>query len=517
MSGNVQEQKMLRPIDIAIVVIFLFIALVSIDLFRRDLSRTFRLQNEEPVGTVVVKRNIVQRRLGDRVLWDRLAKESPVYYWDLIRVADLSDAVLIINDNSISLHENTLIRIIPSSDGPMILLTSGALSLAAGEESTGLTINVNGQQIRTEPGTYLNTSVSESGELNYQIIESADQIARETRSSQLISPAVNSVIRYNNNLPSLNFQWTEAEDAALYIIEISALPDFSNTRVQRQTTSVFYVDSSLEDGLWYWRVKPVMPSVFSGQSEFSAPSFFRIERTEVTANEISISQWLAMETPTTQVPHEVPAQFVPENFTIMEAPAVMVSAASQTTDAAQTAQTAQTANTAQSVSPAARTTVQPDAAAQPPSRPVTPAQPAAQARPVIASPPEAPPELLPAAQNLRPLNRTVFGYTELRSQRVITFSWTSVQGANAYIFTLYNQMSDGMHEVVTATVTNTGYTLSNLQLLDKGIFFWKVEPVRTARGNAIERRGNTAESYFTIDFPAPRPVQIEESGILYGN
>jgi len=466
-------------LDIIIVIIFLSIALVSLDLFRRDLMRTFRLQNEDPVGTVVVKRNIVQRRLGDRVLWDRLAKESPVYFWDLIRVAELSDATLYINNSSISLHENTLIRIIPSPDGEgiMVVLSQGSLLLAANEGSEGLILDINGQHIRPAPGTFITTSVSENGEVSYRIIESADEIiqegaAREIRSSQLISPVVNSVIRYSNNPPSVNFQWTETENAAYYIIEISASPDFTNPKIRKQTSSVFLADSTLENGLWYWRVMPVIPSIFNGLSEFSAPLFFRIERAGIIEDEVSLSDWLVMTAPSTEVPYEVPVQFVPENFTVMEAPP--------------------------------QTQINTIAAISETSSPTVPQ-------------PAAPPELLPAAQNLRPADRTIFGYIELQSQRSINFSWAQVQGANAYIFTLYRQASDGMHEVITTTVTSANYSLSDLQVLDNGTFLWKVEPVRTARGSVINRRGNTAESFFTIDFPAPLPVQIEETGILYGN
>ncbi|MCL2230472.1 MAG: hypothetical protein FWC01_05200 [Treponema sp.] len=519
-------------LDIIVVIIFLSVALVSLDLFRRDLQRTFRLQNEEPVGTVVVKKNIVQRRLGDRVLWDRLAKESPVYYWDLIRVAELSDATLYINDYSISLHENTLIRIIPSPDGDgvMVVLSQGSLLLAASEESEGLVVDVNGRHIRPEPGTFLNTSISESGEASYQIIENAEQLAQagiafEMRSVQLVSPAINSVIRYSGNLPSVNFHWKETEDAVNYIMEISASPDFSNPNTRRQTSSVFLSDSTLENGLWYWRVKPVMSLIFTGSAEFSAPSFFRIERAdaiaETNANETSISQWLAMETPSTQVPSEVPAQFVPGNFTVMEAPAVTQTVTQSANTMQPTPQpTPRPAATTQPTPRPAATaqpTPRPAATAQPTPRPAATVQPTPRPAATVQPTTPPPPELLPAAQNLRPANRTIFGYAELQSQRTIVFNWANVQGANAYIFTLYRQASDGMHEVVSATVTNTGYTLNDLQLLDKGNFFWKVEPVRTARGNAIERRGNTAESYFSIDFPAPLPVQIEETGILYGN
>jgi hypothetical protein len=37
------------------------------------------------------------------------------------------------------------------------------------------------------------------------------------------------------------------------------------------------------------------------------------------------------------------------------------------------------------------------------------------------------------------------------------------------------------------------------------------------RGSNIEQRGNIGESIFTIDVPSLSPVQVEDTGILYGN
>ena len=58
----------LRFWDVFVVIILLLIAIICLDMFRHDLMFTFNLQNVEPIGTVVVKKNVVQRRLGDRVL-----------------------------------------------------------------------------------------------------------------------------------------------------------------------------------------------------------------------------------------------------------------------------------------------------------------------------------------------------------------------------------------------------------------------------------------------------------------
>jgi len=163
----------MKKMDLFIVIFFLLIAVFSLELFRRDLLRTINVWNVEPAGAVVIKKNTVQRRLADRVLWDRLRKESPVYIGDLIRVAEVSAATLFIEDNTIDLDENTLIRITRAADGKtlQIVLGEGNLSLAAGKESGNVSFEFNGMQVHARPGTVLNAASSDTGGIAVQVNE----------------------------------------------------------------------------------------------------------------------------------------------------------------------------------------------------------------------------------------------------------------------------------------------------------------------------------------------------------
>jgi len=475
MNGSRNEQNIssnsirLRAVDLLIIFFFILIAAVSLELFRRDLMHTFRLQNTEPVGTVVVRKNTVQRRLGDRVLWDRLASESPVYFWDIIRVSDQSAATLYIGDNNINLSENTLIRIVPSPDGDgvMIVLSQGDLSIAAGDESSQIIIDVNGQKFKTENGTLFKTSVGEDGQPSFQSIESIDSLLKDgslraVLGPKLFSPAANSVFRLNNNQTGVNFQWDEIEGAVSYIIEVSAAPDFSEPSLRRQTSSAFLSDSSLEQGLWYWRVMPVFPTVFSGYADFSQTSFFSVERADdENADNLSLADFLASQAPSKRVPDGVPKELIPAHLAAESVPE------------------------------------QPGRSAAPPSRAST--------------------ALLAMPQNLNPANESRIGSEQLKTQKSISFDWSAVQGANEYVFTLYHQSPAGRRQIVRATINRgTSYTLENMQLLDRGTFIWQVEPVKRTNGR-IEQRGRVMENRFNVNFPSPTPVVIEETGILYGD
>jgi len=675
MKSKTRDSGFFRLSDIIIIIVFLSIAAFSIEMFRSDLMQTFSLRNVEPAGTVVIKKNTVQRRLSDRLLWDRLAKQSYVYIGDIIRVAGLSAATLYIDDNSIDLSENTLIRITRAADGEgiQLVLSEGAVSLAAGTEGRSVSLDLNGVQVQAAKGTVLSAAASEVNgisvqvnEGNAQIVEtsgtvreiySGDVIAMDaegteqlTRAAVVIrplpntryvnntkepltvnfswnrinlapderlrmeiagdsnfirvlgvienidssaqaqfdtgfwywrlffedtvlstgsltvadgsgpelqSPSFNSLFRYRDELPVLNFQWAGVEEAVSYIVEVSNTSDFSNAQIRRQSSAASITESGLGEGLWFWRVMPVFPSVFSGSAVYSATSFFSIEQIPAPVQtaasqtaagtaaeeEVSLSQWLAAQAPSKELPPELPPEInpipppPPPPQITLSSPAqgariVGLTALRQQTVfrwetdgefagsrfvlsrnanplQGQTAREIQNPNNTAAVDSLAEGTWYWTVELRTASGVTVSAPP--QSLQVLPIP------LLPSPQNIRPVTRTILGLQEFRSQRTIDFSWSAVQGANAYIFTLYQQTASGRRQIIGQTINRTSYTLTDLRLLDRGTFVWQVEAVNIGRANAIEQRGAIGESTLIIDFPSSAPLQVEDTGILYGN
>jgi len=483
-KARYKKRSDFRFLDLFIIVFFLSIAVASLYLFRLDLLNTFRLQNVEPAGTVVIKKNTVQRRLDDRVIWDRLNTESPVYVGDLIRVADVSAATLYIKGNSIELDENTLIQIVlsPDGEGLQIKMTSGTVAVFAEKGAEKVSINLKGQteQVDVTPGTVVRAAVPEKGEPTVKVYESVKKFTeevpqRKVAEPRLLSPAANSFFHYGDDLPSLNFQWTGVDEATSYVLQISSLPDFSSLRMNINTTATSASVNTLGQGLWYWRVMLALPPPYNVTPVFSNVSFFRSEqhgpeRTAPVQNSgSSIAQWLAEEAPPVKIPPEVPREILIEN----SLPSSSLSA------------------------------VQP-----PPPESVKP--------PPEKTPP--PPVLFAAPQIIQPARGTTYGFEQLLSQRTINFRWSPVRGANAYIFTLYEQTANGRRQILRSTINRgTRYTMDNLRVLERGTFVWQVEAVRMGRRNVIEQHGRTTDNIFTVTFPLPGPVEIEDTGILYGN
>ena len=143
-----------------------------------------------------------------------------------------------------------------------------------------------------------------------------------------------------------------------------------------------------------------------------------------------------------------------------------------------------------------------------------PPDPVREASPVVRQPVPAPPtQLLPVPLNMRPVNGYRIGIEELKTQRNIDFSWSPVQGANAYILTLYQQSANGQRRLIRReTVSRTRWTLDNLSDLDIGTFVWQLEAVSQGRAGTVERRGNVGENSFILDIPLPNApkVKVEE-------
>jgi hypothetical protein len=632
MSDKVQQDSAFRLRDLLIILVCLAGVLYFLYLFRLDLFQTVNSRNEKPAGKITIKHNTVQRRLRDRVLWDRLRNESPVYSGDVIRVANLSDATINLSSNYVSLSENTIIRIRRAADGTDVFyidLVSGNLTLVAGTEG-GIILNIMGRQVKAEPGTVLNASAvgdamkvqvskgralfidkdqtrelttsmmiamdSEGKErtepavavrfpqpnayllndsqepLNIdfdlnryylrpeqvlrleiaedrnfsriaQTIEGPDPMAGATVDSgqwywrlsledvilstgqftiadaagpELLTPIMNQRFYFQTTPPVIRFQWSKVAEASSYILEISDKADFNNIRIQWPTEVEFSTESNLEEGTWYWRVLPVFPVVFEGNAAFSSVYSFRIERGEPPEEPV-----LRLNTQTANAPEDTVTDMTDMTYVIDATDSTGITNVTDITD----------------------TVLEPSPPLPPPPVPaapslIAPAQRASTPGPTtsrqqtevqgadsqisVAEPQRltAPPvTLLSAPGNRLPQNGYRFNIEELKNAGAIVFRWQAVPDANAYIFTLYQQTSNGQRQIFSNAPENRlSWTLDDFSMLDgQGTFIWQIEAVNMRRDGTIEQRGRPGENSFIMDIPRAGPVTINEPGVLYGN
>jgi hypothetical protein len=166
-SKNDRESGANKLADVLVVLICLGGAFFGIYMFWQDLNKTLSKLSDTPVGIISYKYNGVQRRFSDRFVWSQLQTESPVYNGDIIRTADLSDAIVTFqNENSIDLAENCLIQIFYGADGGRIELSGGTLT--ANSKNGGLVIASGGKELRLSAGSTVTTN-STGTDLDIQV------------------------------------------------------------------------------------------------------------------------------------------------------------------------------------------------------------------------------------------------------------------------------------------------------------------------------------------------------------
>jgi hypothetical protein len=118
---------------------------------------------------------------------------------------------------------------------------------------------------------------------------------------------------------------------------------------------------------------------------------------------------------------------------------------------------------------------------------------------------------LPAPLNRLPPTGHRIGIDQLKESNSIVFSWSGVSGANAYIFTLFQNTDNGRRQIIRIPPGNRrDWILENLEALGDGTFFWQVEAVNINSAGTVERRGRIAENSFVIDIPRSGMVEINE-------
>ncbi|MDR2072514.1 MAG: hypothetical protein LBP60_03670, partial [Spirochaetaceae bacterium] len=256
--------------------------LFFLNLFRIDLFSTLTRQTEQPIGTITFKYKAAQRRFADRVLWDRLKKESPVYNGDLIRTAELSEASISFAGGGavIDLAENSLIEL--RENGARIDISQGGLSVSTADSA--LVLVSGDQMISVETGGVVKAGVEDGG-LMLRVMEGTASYADSATLSSTLSATLSAgetlaldgagprlvreaaalyprpQARFLNPNPgtfTVPFRWNRSGPDPAELTRLEVAEDRSFARI------VFSADAAgdtaaaeLEPGSYFWRVYPV--------------------------------------------------------------------------------------------------------------------------------------------------------------------------------------------------------------------------------------------------------------------
>ncbi|MDR3248793.1 MAG: FecR family protein, partial [Treponema sp.] len=266
--------------DIIVTILCLMGALLSFWLFWKDLNRTIDNQNAVPVGYITYKHQAVQRRFGDRVLWQRLSRGTPVYGEDLIRTAELSEATIYLDEGpGIELAENTLIQIRIEDGRTTLHLSEGGVALNVPENmgDSSFVLVAGGKQVELSAGTAISAAAGSGGNLNLQVSGGSVKISgpdgvRELDAGEMYSeappdtplaaalgprPNTRLFVREGETL-RVGFSWTTQAYPAGGRTRLEIAEDRRFNRiVQTMDLPGTEWETGLGSGVYWWRVSPI--------------------------------------------------------------------------------------------------------------------------------------------------------------------------------------------------------------------------------------------------------------------
>ncbi|MBQ1662577.1 MAG: FecR domain-containing protein, partial [Treponema sp.] len=142
---------------------------ISYGFFHASFFRALEKLNEEPIATITFKYKTAQRRFLERVVWDRLKQNSPVYNGDTIHTANLSEATIWFDDGALDLAENTMVQVFRHKDGSVdVDLEDGTATIDSNENGKAFTFTFGGKIFSIKNGTKISAQ-SENGKASFVV------------------------------------------------------------------------------------------------------------------------------------------------------------------------------------------------------------------------------------------------------------------------------------------------------------------------------------------------------------
>ena len=250
----------------------------SMWLFWNDLNKTSTRSDKDAIATITFKYKVAQRKFTDRVVWERLQQNSPLYDEDTIRTSDLSSATITFNGGEVlAVHENTMVQIFKSSDGTVRLsVGDGGVDVDTSEsKASSMAIEMkDGSLVNLEAGSRLSASSRSDGESSIQLQSGSGLVAGQVALSagqtvkvenghvQKVPLSVTSIsndlwILNNEKTPApVHLEWVaeESSSSGKFVVQTSRSKDFDKIESEIEVQNINYADIPVSEGNLYWRV-----------------------------------------------------------------------------------------------------------------------------------------------------------------------------------------------------------------------------------------------------------------------
>ena len=277
-----KRTKFKSPVlDVFMVVLCLSVAGHFSYTFWKDLNSSSKRTDKEKIATITFKNRIAQRKFDDRVVWERIDKSTPLYNGDLIRTAELAEAVITFNDGSeVNIYENTMIQVYYSDfEGVNISVGNGNLQVESSDKgNVQLTMN-DGSKVKAGGGTSLSakTSAGGSGSKTVEVqsgsatvtgasgstevmksgeslsVKATGEIAKKPVTVTSIPPELR-VLNVEGEAVPVKLEWNKLNSNSPVVLQTSTKKDFSQIAEEKIVSSVNDSLINLSEGTLYWRV-----------------------------------------------------------------------------------------------------------------------------------------------------------------------------------------------------------------------------------------------------------------------
>lgn len=269
-------------------------------LFKNSFFRALTKINEEPIATITFKYKTAQRKFIDRVVWDRLRQNSPVYNGDTIHTSALSEATIwFVDGNVMELYENTMAQVFVNENNMLeAMLEDGEASFDTTEGEKGIKLSTGNLNVEVNAGSNLSAASSKktenSNEVSLKVLKGnaslSDNVSEgavhtltagegiavevekttsmDTETSAIViapapilvpvSPAANYKYLYHTpGETNVHFEWNknnfENEDSDV-LLEIFSDKSYKTKIFEQTVSGANEYDVSLGNGIYYWQL-----------------------------------------------------------------------------------------------------------------------------------------------------------------------------------------------------------------------------------------------------------------------
>lgn len=278
MRKRIRYKSLLR--DFFVVIFCLSLAGFFAHLFWQDLNSFTVRGDKQEIGTISFKHNVAQRKFDDRVVWERIASGTKLYFGDTIRTSDLAEAVLTLNDGTVvDLGENTMIQVgTYAGGGIQISISGGDIQVDSTTASSSVSLRLDdGSLVNVGAGSSLFAkSDSENGIHNVEVKSGSAQITTESgqtaelaygesvnveNGSEIKKNAVTviyppkelKILNTGENFIPVRFEWKSAEPEGV-TIQTSYSRDFTKIVTSREISNSSSAEMRVANGIVFWRV-----------------------------------------------------------------------------------------------------------------------------------------------------------------------------------------------------------------------------------------------------------------------